>query len=150
MPIKPINGFSLVEVVIAIGVFAVSAVVIVALLPIGLNINRESHDETFAVSALSEIFADRLATPLSSVSRTYSLPALTGSNLTQTLYLNDHYAPADKASALYKVETTLIAPAQNSLAPWLMYCRVSWPAPATVPTGHLEMMKAISQVTPIP
>ncbi|HEY8967408.1 MAG TPA: hypothetical protein VIM58_13240 [Candidatus Methylacidiphilales bacterium] len=144
------RGFNLIEVVVALGLFSFALVAILVLLPVGLNLNRESQDETFTVDALSALAGDRLATPLALPSKSYRLPALSGTNGVSTvLYLNDRYAVTNRAAALYRVDATFTAPASGSLSPWLMHCRISWPAAAPLPRGSLETLTALPQVAPL-
>src|SRR5438067_9062442 len=57
-------SFSLVEVTLALGVAAVSLLVIFSLLPIGLQTNQRSIEQTASVDILSAVAADLRAAPL--------------------------------------------------------------------------------------
>lgn len=52
------NGFSLTEVVIALGVATVAFTSIIALIPLGLNMSKESYDETLSAMIAQTILAD--------------------------------------------------------------------------------------------
>src|SRR2546430_17709709 len=56
-------SFSLVEVTLALGVAAVSLLVIFSLLPIGLQTNQRSIEQTASVDILSAVAADLRAAP---------------------------------------------------------------------------------------
>lgn len=58
MKTRAIRGFSLVEVVIALGLFAFVLLIMLALLPTGIKSNKVSVEDTNAVGILSMIEAD--------------------------------------------------------------------------------------------
>ena len=74
-----ISAFTLIEVVLAVGILSFALVAMAALLPIGLQSNRDSTEETQAVNLLQALVADRQAACLSGTSGNYGLPALSGS-----------------------------------------------------------------------
>ena len=57
-PLREQSAFSLTEVVIAMGVAAVAFTSIIALFPLGLNLSRESYEETQAALLARTILAD--------------------------------------------------------------------------------------------
>ena len=89
----PISGFSLVEVVIAMGIAAFCLVAIFGLIPAGLKTNKESVAETTAAGLAGRIAADLRSTPsLSSASPLYGLnvsPAAGVAPMIQTVFLKD-------------------------------------------------------------
>ena len=58
IPRRPPDGFSLTEVVIALGIFAVSMVGVIALFPVASSAGRESSEETQAAILAQTIFSD--------------------------------------------------------------------------------------------
>lgn len=145
------RGFSLVEVVMALGIFSFALVVMLSLLPAGLKMDQRSEDESFAVNALSAIIGDRTASSVTNKSTIYQLPALTQTNAVTTLYLSENYTLTNQTSALYQVQATYLTPASGSLSPYLIHFRVTWPAASkATPRGSLETISAISQVNPLP
>ena len=58
IPRRPLAGFSLTEVVIALGIFAVSMVGVIALFPVASSAGRESSEETQAAILAQTIFSD--------------------------------------------------------------------------------------------
>ena len=58
IPRRPPAGFSLTEVVIALGIFAVSMVGVIALFPVASSAGRESSEETQAAILAQTIFSD--------------------------------------------------------------------------------------------
>ncbi len=73
------RGFSLVEIMIALGIFSFAAVAILGLLPLALHLARESQNETRAAHIANQIFSDLRSSPpslaLIAVGSPVSLPA---------------------------------------------------------------------------
>src|ERR1700679_780277 len=86
---RSIEAFSLVEIVLAMGIIAFALIVLFALLPVGLKSNTDSIGETQAVNVLQALIADRHSTAYSASSTLYNLPALTAisSQSSGTFYL---------------------------------------------------------------
>jgi uncharacterized protein (TIGR02598 family) len=88
------QGFSLVEVTLAIGIAAFCLLAVFALLPVGLDSNRESHRHTAAAALATDVVADLRATALSqtagavTTSPVYKIPVPSAS-LGFILYLNE-------------------------------------------------------------
>jgi prepilin-type N-terminal cleavage/methylation domain-containing protein len=149
------QAFSLIEVVIAIGIFALVALPTFALLSVALNIDRDSQSESAAVNAMTALINDRLATPLASNSIVYNLTALTSKMgvVTNSLNLDQTDSQTTQpGTALYKVQVVFTPPpassVSSSLDPFLMYCLISWPANASTPDGKVETVISIPQSTP--
>lgn len=77
------SGFSLIEVMIALGVVVFALVALCGLLSSGLKVARQAKTELFAAQVASSILAERRAAPLAAMSATHALPPL--SNATQGL-----------------------------------------------------------------
>jgi len=76
---QPAAAFSLIEVAIALGVTVFCLVAIFGLLPIGLNSNRASIEQTVSASVEREIVSDLRATPITGgTSVLYNIPISTG------------------------------------------------------------------------
>lgn len=142
------RAFSLIEVVLALGLAAFAIVVIVGLLPVGLKLTSESEDESRAVNILSAVIADRQATPLDLPSHPYTLPAL--DSAVEGFFGvkdNEEYAGTDLANSRFRVDYRVTPPPANSLNPWLIWLRVSWPAQGASSASRqtLEKVVAFSQ-----
>ena len=136
-------GFSLIEVLLAISICAFAILLVVALLPIGTQVTRESMEESGAVDVVTKVTADRLATPLDRVSAIYQLPAVTKATAgvqTTTFGIkgDNSYMGADLANSRYRVEYRVTPPAGRRLDPSFVHLRVSWPAASASPSGLLE------------
>ncbi|HEY8966061.1 MAG TPA: Verru_Chthon cassette protein B [Candidatus Methylacidiphilales bacterium] len=85
-PTRP-AGFSLIEVVIAIGVVSLAILPLIALLPAGLKTNRSSTAQTGAMGLLTAISADIRTAASGGVSPRYGIQ--TGAAAGQTLYFDE-------------------------------------------------------------
>jgi len=72
-------GFSLVEVMIALGVVVFALVALCGLLSSGLKVARQAKTELFAAQIASSILAERRAAPLAAMSAVNALPPLSNS-----------------------------------------------------------------------
>ena len=98
IPWKRAGGFSLIEVTIALGIAAFCLVTVFALLPIGLNSNQQSFENTVAGNLSSAIVADLRSVPITGANATprfgivIPIPPSGGNATTQTsgttLYLS--------------------------------------------------------------
>ena len=137
------SGFSLVEVVLAIGVIAFAIVAILGVLPIGLSANHSSQGETRATQIAQDIFAalENQARPLASpasalnpgayINQQATVPEPTASpgvfnqpvNLTGGTYnwgadSDGNLAQSYTASLAYKVTVTIAANPATSPTPF--------------------------------
>ncbi|MDR1191249.1 MAG: Verru_Chthon cassette protein B [Verrucomicrobiales bacterium] len=155
------HAFSLVEVVLAIGVMAFGLMVIIGLLPIGMKSNRDSTEENQAVSIMQAVIADRQGTDYDKESAIYGVPALSGtsdsaqwsSGDSGTCYVlvsgsvvqvNDSVTSEVVADSRYMViytlysGTNLIVSGNTSPINAIMNIRVSWPAQQTQSSSAVE------------
>jgi uncharacterized protein (TIGR02598 family) len=87
------GGFSLVEVVIAMGIVAFALIPLLGLVPVGLNTSRQAIDTTIEAQIIQQMTGQALQTDWT---------ALTGLNSTTTLYYfdaNGNTLPASSASS---------------------------------------------------
>ena len=120
-------GFSLVEVALALGIAGFCLIALFGLLPVGINSNRASLEQTAAADIASRVWADIATTPQgSSKSSYYSIP-LSG---TYTLYFNEGGEFSLSASAMrYRFQLDFGTPTNGVTTP--VRILVTWPAPAT-------------------
>ncbi|WP_166443051.1 hypothetical protein [Phragmitibacter flavus] len=157
------KAFTLVETVLALGVAAVSMSAIFGLLPVGLNCNQSSTEQTSAANLLTVLAADLRSTPgststsASTEAETHrsnlfeiDLPAKpTGSTepTQQTLHIGDDLQPTSELSlARYQLNLWVVAPATDR-APTTVRALITWPANATYQKaiGSLETMIALDR-----
>jgi uncharacterized protein (TIGR02598 family) len=170
MPVKPHQGlrpfrvgiaaFSLVEVVVAMGVVTFALIVLLGLLPVGLKSNNDSLGESQAVNLIQALIADRQSTAYATNSSIYNLPALTNVS-TQTsgqLYVMEDAVTTNALPTLarYRVTYTVYrkdalyagntnCPISGPLMPVLINFSVSWPAAQTAPTSKVETTATFMQ-----
>ncbi len=150
---RGIVAFSLVEVVLAMGIIAFALIVLFALLPVGLKSNSDSIGESQAVNLLQAMIADRQATSYTNASPLYNLPALSAVTGTTsgTFYLMEDGVTtnATPTQARYQINYT-VYPANSLYAqatnypvsslpmPVSIHFTVSWPAAATNRASSVE------------
>jgi uncharacterized protein (TIGR02598 family) len=135
-----LNAFSLIEVVIALGIFAFCIVGIVGLLPIAANavksVSQESNANNIAES-ISGIWQVAPQTNISIINSSFPVTNLyIGSSNLSTNYFNEFGQQTDSNSATLRMEyeaSQLAAPNTNSYSVNMTFC---WPAnaPTNSPT----------------
>jgi uncharacterized protein (TIGR02598 family) len=160
------EAFSLVEVVLAIGILAFGLIVILGLLPMGLKSNRDSTEESQAVSLMQTVIVDRQGTDYSLKSAVYQIPEISGSNsvlsgsgsVSGTFYLAEGGGTTSlegSGSMLprYRVVYVLYSGSQtvngasglDSPIGALINIRVSWPARQTDHSSAVESTAVFMQ-----
>jgi uncharacterized protein (TIGR02598 family) len=155
------RAFTLVEVVLAIGIIAIGVLVVIGLLPQGLRSNHDSIEETQAINLLQALVADRHSAGYTTNSPLYNLPALTTVTAAQsgTLYVMEDTVTTNSTanSARFRVDytvypvTTVFADGTNNATaltrPVAIDFRISWPAPAPVTNSpsHVETIATFMQ-----
>lgn len=161
------QAFSLVEVALALGIAAIALVAIIGLIPIGLNTNQASSEQTAVAGLAAGIVADLQATPVAvppvvKNSLRYQVPLPASGGATHTLFLRedgvlvggiDTNADATQ-DARYRATIFITAPtAANQKTATLVRIQMSWPAmadpqAASLPTkfsGSYEVMTALNR-----
>jgi len=137
------SGFSLVEVVLALGVLSFSILAIMGIIPAGLSSSRSSQDETRAAQLAQMVFASLASgapsnfasVPITAVGGNIAID-LTGS-ATQTLYGdNAGQLTSTEAGAVYLVTIkTDNSPSEfDPLSANQVTVQVAWPALAPAPS----------------
>jgi hypothetical protein len=149
-------SFSLVEVTLALGLAAVSLLVIFSLLPIGLQTNQRSIEQTASADILSAVAADLRATPATnprgnattSTQFGISIPAA-GSTGTTTLFLNSagQSATSPQSDSQYRMTITFVSDGGGAKTATLADLKITWPAGAAVTNarGSAEMFAAFDR-----
>ena len=163
-------GFSLVEVALALGVAAFCLVAIFGLVPVGINSNKASIEETAATNILTSVVSDLRATPnplpksSTQKSSVFSIPipfvGSTASATPTTLYVgedgrctDDDNKPLDQNSLLARYQLNVwmtvpaaagtVMPRTATMARLLM----TWPAKASIlnAAGSVETLTALDR-----
>lgn len=146
-----VQGFSLVEISIALGVAAFCLLAIVGLLQTGLASEQATVGKTAAWGILSSVSADLLATsPTNAVSAAYGI-SFSSSSSPQTLFFTKSGAPtgpvgsAPTTESYFRASVGLQPQVANSAAPTVARLLVTWPA-ATDPQPGAWPSKASGAV----
>jgi uncharacterized protein (TIGR02598 family) len=152
------KAFSLIEVVIAIGVFSFCLLTLAALIPVGLTDNKSSHDRMVAADLCSSIESDLRATPIgSTTSPLYSIALPTGTTTTTTTLFDSYSAGTTTfktgatapANSQFRFTITLTPAATTAPNdPILANIMATWPAPASTANaiGKVNICVAINRV----
>jgi len=142
-----VHGFSLVEVVLALGVFAFVLVALIGLLPRGMQSNREAREETEAMGLMLHLVAERRALPFTN-GTSNGLPPL-DSIPPMTSRVETNSTDLAWGDRRYRVQYVLqrppvISDAVSRTAPYLFFLRVSWPADTTNSQGSVESLASFT------
>jgi uncharacterized protein (TIGR02598 family) len=163
-----LSAFSLVEVTLAIGIAAFCLITVIGLIPVGVQVNRNTTSQTAATNITASVVAD-----LRSTSKTKFGSARFGITIpsnhtdgaaptcqrcagcwnsqTQTKYFDDSGKVVASAAARYRMTLTLVQnPSATSATGAIFYdIRTTWPAAAdpcaTTPSGSVEMLAAFDR-----
>jgi len=138
----------LIEVVLALGIVAIALFPMVAMLPVGIRIQKDTVDETAGINILSAIIADRRASVSGTTSLGYSLPALPqvgASVVSNSFSVTDEGVKTNNtATSRYKIEYRFFPPPIPGAAS-LLHFRASWStAAASNGTGCVELITTMS------
>lgn len=147
------NGFSLVEVTLAVGVAAVSLVAIFGLLPVGLQTDRDASEQIAAISISSAVISDLRATPGTGAATSpqfgISIPG-SGTNLSASpLYFSTEGKVSSSlaADSRYRVSITFPSNSTGPRAATWVDVEVTWPAAAnpSSPSGRTNTFVALDR-----
>jgi uncharacterized protein (TIGR02598 family) len=146
------SAFSLVEVVLALGVTTFCLVALIGLLSVGLTSNRGTIEQAGATAVLSAAVADLYATPrtnpygsaTTTVQFGIKIPAnpVTAATPVTTLYFvgNGQWSPTVQSTSVYRLTITPIVPSIPTTTPasgttriaTFMDLKATWPASVPV------------------
>lgn len=161
------QGFSLVEVALALGIAGIALVAIVGLIPVGLNSNQASSEQTAAAGLAAGIVADLQATPVAipaaeKTSLRYQMPLPVSGSATHSLFLREDGALVGSVDANLdatqdaRFRATLFVNAPSDATQktaTFVRILITWPAVAdpqgtSLPTkfsGSYEVMTALNR-----
>lgn len=145
------RAFSLVEVTLALGVAAISLLVIFSLLPIGLQTNQRSIEQTASADILSAVAADLRATPrggpATSTQFSISIPAASGSGPTTLFFNSAGQLVSSTEAPRYRLTITFPASSGGTKTATFADLKVTWPAAASIANaqGSAEMFAAFDR-----
>jgi uncharacterized protein (TIGR02598 family) len=156
-------AFSLVEVVLAIGVTSFCLIALIGILSVGLRSNQNTIDQAGASAVLSAAVSDLYATPATtppgaattSLQLSIAIPAnpVTSATPVTTLYFSSSglSTNATAAQSAYRLTVTPITNAASSTSPvktaTFLDVKVTWPAAATLANaaGAVETFVALNR-----
>ncbi len=142
------RGFSLVEVVLALGICTFVLVALMGLFSSGWKMNRESEDQVQAANLASQIVALRVASPTNGPTTTAAIPH---TKMTQAygnaygdpdqLVAFDGTLTKDMDKAAYRIACSVGTNAKTGSQLSQVYLRLTWPpqAAATNAAGRYEV-----------
>ena len=155
------DGFSLVEVTVALGIAAFCFIAVFGLVPVGVQTSRNATSQTRATNIMAAVAADLRATPQTippgnaSTSLLYQIPIpanpVSSAISISPLFFADTgtFATTIQADSRYRLSITFSPNAPATHAPTYVDIKVTWPAavdPATVtPAGSAEMLAALDR-----
>lgn len=119
------DGFSLVEITLALGVMAFCMIAIVGLLPVGFRTTQGSSQETLATDLVASIDADLRATPLTSSASPFFNISMTGETV---FYVDDSGLTTTSSNARFRAYVKLSAPTSGTIGTTSGRVVASWPA----------------------
>jgi type II secretory pathway pseudopilin PulG len=139
------RAFTLIEVVLAMGVLTFAVLMLLALVPAGLQTNRDTREESMATNLIAAMIADwRAIGVTTNASTVFKFPHLnTGAGSTNTLWIGESGQSVVAASARYRVAYRLTPPPSGSCLPYYVDFTVSWPAQATNAVSKVEAIAAL-------
>jgi uncharacterized protein (TIGR02598 family) len=151
------NGFSLVEVTLAIGVAAISLIAIFGLLPVGLQTNHNAIEQSAATDILADVIADLKATAPTNPRGGGATSGLFGiaipgnpvsANTQITMYFTSEGLVVSSANASrYRLTITFPPNGKGARTSTFVDLKMTWPgaaAPANA-TGSAEVFAALDR-----
>jgi uncharacterized protein (TIGR02598 family) len=132
------EAFSLVEVVVALGVVSFALVTMLGLLSVGLNTNKVSSDQIQAANIASLLVATRRASPTNDGPNftTFALPPLNQSYTTNTTAVGLDGTTSTNTSSTYNLYYGVGTSATTGPNLARIYLLIWWPLGAKMPTNN--------------
>ena len=146
------SAFTLVEIVMALGLCSFCLVALLGLFSVGLKIEQDGTAELGASHLLQSLIATRRAAPAADLSSTkFPLPALTaGTNVPPTTVIIDASGnlvnSASDPNARYALHYQVDAPAAPKFAPFRVSVCLTWPPAAS----RSNALGSLEQTTNLP
>lgn len=143
---KSVNGFTLVEVTLALGISSFCLLAVFGLLPMGVNTSRASLELTGAANFATRISADLQATPSGAVTTPSFQVPIAGDT---TLYLKDDGTLCDSAyESRFRARVVTFQGTGGAHAATMARILITWPAlaePARRVDGAFETVIALNR-----
>jgi len=142
------SGFTLTEVIVALGLFVFAITALMGVIPAGMNQVQTASNESRAMAEMESIRDDvglAITSKMKSSLR-YGIkpPAVAATTTVDYKLSEDGEIVTGNGAALYRVIGTIRAPAATSADPVYIHLRATWPAkaPAGKEAGSVELISA--------
>jgi len=144
-------GFTLIEVMLALGIFSFALVAIFGLFFVGINTNKESSDQIAAANLASLLISTRRSVPTNTITN-FALPPLNAPYGTNGIYLTntegvaiDGTLTGTRAYNLcYQAGTNLATGAHLAQVHLLLWWPVTAPLPTNTPATRYELTTQVA------
>jgi len=116
------RAFSLIEVVVSLGIISFALISIIGLFSVGLKTNKESSDQIDAANTASLLMATVRAMPTNCATNGFALPDLNQATASTNLFYNLYYVVGTNTGTGSKLAN--------------VYLRLWWPLTAPMPTNN--------------
>jgi len=147
-PLRHASGFTLTEVIIALGLFIFAITALMGVIPYGMNQVQTASNESRSLAVLEAVRDDIKLGLNAKMSKTllYEIQLPTGSSdleISQKISESGEVVKGNKA-ALFSIKGTLRRPSTSSPDPIYLNLRATWPAnaPAGKETGSVDLIAA--------
>ncbi len=145
-----VGGFTLVEMLVALGLFVFAITVLMGVLPFGMQQVQTASNENEALAAMESLRDDakpalKEKLPTSPIHK-LALPAAGGTTQIDLRSLDNGKLSSNGENARFRIVGTLRRPTSGS-EPSFLQLRASWPAnaPAGRERGSIDLVSAIAQ-----
>ncbi len=131
------NSFSLVEVLLALGIASFALVALIGLFALGLKTNKESADQIDAANVASLLISTVRAMPTNPPAQ-FALPSLNRATVTKTVQVAVDGTTANVSAANHSLNLYYIVGTNSTTGPKLanVYLMLWWPLAAPMPTNN--------------
>ncbi len=146
---KPIHGFSLVEVALALGIAAFCLIAVFGLLPVGISSTAVATQQTVATSLLASVASDlRALSKQTTTSERFKIDVTTPG--LKSIFMSEDGRTSPSASADFRYRLTcnvLTPPATAPKSATAISIRLTWPAlsdpqPGTPPKNYAGLVES--------
>lgn len=144
----PASGFTLVEVVVALGIFIFAVTALMGVLPFGMKQVQAASNESFSMATMEGIRDDLTLALNSKMTKSlrYGLaPPTAGTTTPVDFKIKDNgEVSTTSETTVCRIIGTLRRPQASTTDPLYLHLRASWPAnaPAGRETGAIELVAA--------
>jgi uncharacterized protein (TIGR02598 family) len=145
----PTKAFSMVEVVLALGIMSFCIIALIGLFSVGVNTSKESAEEMLAAHIMQSLLTTRRAAPDKDLDATFPLPKILSDDAKSDILLDANgNITTTLSSARYRFSYRITGTSSNVAPITVVYLRLAWPAQAT--GGNIQGAYEITTNLPRP